>query len=331
MKLKVKHKKYKTFAGPVLYGRTRMNQPDADDSFLERLVYVTSVVESGGFYGSIFMADGTGITGGLCQHVSVLPKSMAWGDFWKLIAYIDSFFPVAYYDLGELLDDEGWTFQPDGVLRDVENNIEVPASLFRNTVTPLDGTVPELADGQSPVDRNRWLKAKEWCLAAHQILAQPTTHRPQLIWECRQAQKRIQKTRFHGLLKGKSVEAAAFPRGLGYHTPFGVPHVEVAMLVFLSFAVNAPKWAYTAFDDVLQVHGHNGFVPCTLGGGYEVLDARGRLFAVELIKALEQAGGTKWDDDRRYGRYQRTRDVLLTMYDEDVIADVMPKDLPEEP
>ena len=322
---KVKHKRYKNFAGPVLYGHTRMAQP-ADDTFLEKLVYVTAMVESGGFYGSVFMADGTGITGGLCQHVAILPRQMEYGGFWKLMAFIDAFFPVIYYDLGDLLIEEGWTFQPDGRLRDYTTDIEVPPFVFRQAVTPRHGVVPPPEGYPDPDDTDEeismWRQAKLWCLAVHQILAQPATHRAQLIYECRHFQKMIERTHFKGILEGKRVGDVAFPNS-ATRSPFDDPRVELAMLVFLSFAVNAPKWAYTAFESALELQGYQGQVPL-------MKSKQSRLFARELIKQLERVGGSKWDDDRKYGRYQRTRDVLKTMFDSDVVDDVMPEDLPEE-
>lgn len=317
---KVKHRKYKEFAGPVLYGRHEMQKPDQSDPFLEKLVYLTAKVESGGYFGSVFMADGTGITAGLCQHVSVLPKQMKWGDLWKLVAFIDCFFPVVYYDLGELLLEQEWEFQPDGVLRDDTNQVAVPPGVFRNTVTPTQGVVPE--EGWA------WDTAKLWCLAVHQLFSHPNTQRAQIIYECRHFQKMIDRMHFRGVLDGKMVRHSAFHRGSADPKPFDNPHVELAMLVFLSFAVNAPKWAYTAFDSALATHGYNGHVPTNMSGSLAV-DAQGRLFACELVKSLEQVGGSKWDDDRKWGRYQRTRDVLKTMFDSDVVDDVMPADIPE--
>ncbi len=314
---KVKHRKYKDFAGPVLYGHDEMQKPDQSDPFLEKLVYLTAKVESGGYFGSVFMADGTGITAGLCQHVSVLPKQMRWGDLWKLVAFIDCFFPVAYYDLGELLLEQDWEFQPDGVLRDDTNQVAVPPGVFRNTVTPTQGVVPE----EGPA----WRTAKLWCLAVHQLFSHPNTQRAQVLYECRHFQKMIERTHFRGVLGGKMVSTLAFPTGVTRSMPFEDPHVELAMLVFLSFAVNAPKWAYQALERAIRSHGiGEGFVPTT-----DCMPGRAKLFAAALIKELEQVGGSKWDDDREYGRYQRTRKVLLTMFDQGVVSDVMPADIPE--
>ena len=328
-----KHKKYKKYSGPVLYGRDKidieMDTTWDDAPFLEKLVYITATVESGGFYGSVFMADGTGITAGLCQHVAILPRRMQWGGFWKLMAFIDCVFPVYHYDLSRLLEEQGWFFQPDCVLRGYDD-IPVPVHVFRNTVTPVDGAVP---DGGPELE-----DSVRWCKAVRQIFAHPHTYRAQLMYECRHFQKMIERNHFrrnsassaslfwnsfHGVLDGKRVSDVAFPRGVTCQTPFEDPHIELAMLVLLSFAVNAPKWAYTALDKTLKFHGHNGMVP--LDG-----HTRSRLFACELVKNLEQAGGTKWDDDRKYGRYQRTRNVLNEVFDDKVIDLVMPKDLPEE-
>ena len=78
---RVMYKEFKTYAGPAIYGKP-LGKPERDmRHHVDRAVYLTEAVETGRRRGSIFAADGTGMTGGRGQHILVYPKELANEDF----------------------------------------------------------------------------------------------------------------------------------------------------------------------------------------------------------------------------------------------------------
>lgn len=231
----VKWVKYKSFSGCVIRDNSTIYPNPNSIYTLDRAVYLTSLLETGGRFGLVQNYDGAAMSAGLEHNVSVLPKTMEQGGLFPALNFIRMAVPEsACPPLTSLLvafKAAGWVLDAAGVLRDYKTGQEVSGQAIRNEFTPDNGTVPEAGP--------KWEQAKRWALLYNALFNHPATFHTQI-----ESAKR-------GLLLGnKAGEIAAYKAICGVEYP-GIlmvnvnltPEQDLAMCVYHSHSVNAPSIA----------------------------------------------------------------------------------------
>lgn len=352
--MKVTHRKFRSYSGPVIKGVGDPIPPPDEPRLLhhiDRAFWLTMMVESGGKPGAVMMADGTGCTIGLDQHIAVFPKELADEDFnagddqgtlWKLLRRLEAVrSSQSYHDTLEQLwgmfAEQGWYVAQDGTLRytrarevgmglaikQVEAGDLVFGRHIRNTLTPREGKVPP--SGQ------HWEQAKAWAKAFHALTSHPGGIAAQVEYGVEHLVKRSKRRRIKvpntigkGARKNPFRWRGLEELGYGGHEITSLQvgddfpeEVDLAMCVYQSHSVNAPAIANKLLARAVAKHP---------GRNHDK-------FARVLISLLGNSSFGRWDDDIEHGRYQRTRSAarasgLWSRSLFDGANAIMPRDLP---
>lgn len=228
-----------SYSGPVIHGTDPAfgAPPSMTDNHLLRAFWLTSMVESGGFLGTVMMADGTGATAGLEQMIAVYPRNMKeQGPLFKLLNRIDMIVPVPYYlDFAHY----GWRLSEDGVLRD-KNGTMVPPEKIRDTFTPMSGKVAKKG--------KNWSAAKAWAISFHQLFSLEQTRDTQVrcgIEHLTKFAKRYKSKRTNR----KSIEETCYGGEVQNPQVFAdCPEVDLALCMWWNYKTNAPNPALSALN-----------------------------------------------------------------------------------
>lgn len=172
--LKVRYGSYGKFSGPYIKGDVdAMHKPYLDDTHWMRVLWLTTMVESGGKTGSIMMADGTGCTAGVEQSIIVYPRNLTvQGPLVKLLWLLDHVIPLHYYAIGELFDRHRWVIAGDKKIRDADDGSIIRPADLREALTPNQGRVPRSGP--------QWEQSKEWAQAFCEIFSRKDTRDAQI-------------------------------------------------------------------------------------------------------------------------------------------------------
>lgn len=302
----LKWSKFRRYSGPVIKGKDSILKPWArrEAFHVDRAYWLTTMVESGGKLGAVMMADGTAVTIGLDQHVAVMPKNLfSQGGAWKLLRRLETVdgdvsFKTAVQYLWDALAEVGWYISQDGKLRFANHFVDtskrdgvwtykpgekVPGDLVRNELTPMGGRVPE--------DGPRWEQAVRWARLFHKVTAHPDGEHAQIEFGKEHLVDRTHDRSWflNRAYLGQEVSAIQVDKD-GW-----TPALDLAMCMFQSHMVNAPAIARKRMEMVYK----------TMAPVQKCDDT----FAKKLIKAMGNCRYGRWDDDIKYGRYQRTRSI----------------------
>jgi hypothetical protein len=281
---------FKSYAGPLIEGTIEFQSPARKDYHIDRAFWLTAKVETGARFGSVMAYDGTGMTAGLDQHIAVYPKELSkpddgnalddQGTLWKLLRRIemipDQVGPLEV--LWRNLQAAGWYLAPDGVLRDTTTGEPINGRLIRNQFTPKNGkpTTPEQKE-----------EAKRWALLFYNLFSNPYTFKAQIEYGIEHLVKRT--TRRQISVGGKLQSVSVFyGRELTILKldPDWTEDKDLAMCMYQAHSVNAPAIANKALANIKTTKGD---------------------WPKRLIHILGTSKYGRWDDDIKYGRYQRTR------------------------
>jgi hypothetical protein len=306
---KIKYRRYKEFSGPMIRGTIPFNL-DKDHNHAKRILWLTTMVESGGKFGATMGYDGTGNTSGLIQCIAVYPRELSMednyclndqGTLWPLIEEVAETSPAILEELYSKLEHRNWTIR-DGKVRvaySEDNSKCVNGRILRNELTPNNGKVPRLG--------KKWNQAKEWALVFHKIFSHPESFDAQIRFGIKHFNKIIErknryidKKSISDLIYGKGVEA----QSLDLFDP-----IDLALCFFFSNSVNAPAIAFrklgTTFASFKRVHRHEPNFDSS---------ADRESFAKILIRVLGTYNFGRWHFENVNGRYQRTRKVAMKVW-----------------
>jgi hypothetical protein len=251
---RVKWRQFRRFSGPLILGKKAPVQKNLNHS--GRVALLTSLVESGGRLGTVMAYDGTGMTAGLIQCIAVLPRALdsfgssgkgidAQGSLWPLVEKIGEEFPDLTARLNEEFNDAlGWEIRGGKVVK-LDSGIWVDARDLRNELSPPHGVVPKFGE--------HWDSAKGWALIFHEIFSDPRT----FILQRDEATRHFAgfRTRAWGPLHGETIDSLVYNKIYNCDLVKGRP-LDLAIAVFLSFSVNAPRPAleilWETFKDTID-------------------------------------------------------------------------------
>lgn len=310
---KIQWKTYKNYAGPKISGIADFSPPtgDREPYHVDRAFWLTSKVETGARFGAVMAYDGTAMTAGLDQHVAVYPRELSrpddgnalddQGTLWKLLRCIEvvPFGPHYGQGSGSLMEVRenlwnsfsatGWYLAQDGVLRYYHTGLPVNGHEIRDEFTPRRG---------KPTTKFQREEAKHWAKLFHDLFAHPATHKAQIEYGKEHLVKRTNRRKLNvqtiRYLKLEYLKVSDFyPQeitSLKLNSNWNVEQ-DLAMCMYQSHSVNAPSIANKALIKVLD-------------------KKKGKLrkdWPKRLIHILGNSKYGRWDDDLKYGRYQRTR------------------------
>ena len=236
---RVKWKTFGGYSGPQIIGKEKVKLPAVSD-LIDRAIYITSHLETGGVYGSITAYDAT-ISGGLFHHVSVYPRTFfldnrgrhnGQGRLWELVKKIRQVKPEITQRLDEEFADNGWYFDKDGYV--INNAQGAVSSLFlRNFLTPPDGKVPKSGED--------WDDAKGWAIIFNDIFENPETFKIQRDFEADYLIKEAKKLPVLSPLLDDVIQQSNI-----------YDEMDPALVMFFAFYVNAPLFAKNAFFRTLK-------------------------------------------------------------------------------
>lgn len=322
---RVMYKKFRTYSGPVIFGGRPLDETTPIiRRHIDRAVYLTEAVETGRRRGSIFAADGTGMTGGRGQHILVYPKELANEDFdarddqgglGALLRRLEVEAPSPKLEkLWEAFRAEGWYLASDGKFRWLEQGRArvlrkqidhsagdlVHGAVLRDAITPP-------AAGRVPKSGEEWETAKRWALLFHGVLEGDRSMEVQWQFEVDHLVHRIRhrKYAFSATKRRSTVERVVYgsrPKPLeeiiaGQDITF---ELDLALCVFHSHTVNAPAIAYKKLRSVISEVGWRA--------DYDFGDVDAEvLFARELLRALAKTRFGRWNQNIGGGRWERSR------------------------
>ncbi len=324
----VRRVKFNSYAGPRITGTENFTLPD-NAGHWERVLWLTSTVESGGKFGAITMYDGTAVTAGLHQAIAVYPKELAdedfnaaddQGSFWKLLRLIELVpdFPELQ-DLFSKLKDRGWYLGRDGALRYLADGcVQVKGKTkkvsagdlvfgyeIREEFTPRQGNVPSSGPA--------WESSKDWALAFHRIFANPKSFRAQVEFGAQHFEHVARHKNISARGRSLPIEEWLYNGHLGgFQAP--TPAYDLALAVFWSHSVNGPSVAYKILAQALR-SAHPREKPDQ--------------FASTLLRLLGTKKYGRWHFSEKSGRWHRTRLNAKRVWPEDLFAPngVMPATL----
>lgn len=323
---KLRRIKYNKYAGVKINGTIPVivdQDGDGAESNIEKALWITAMVESGGMFGSVMNYDGTGITAGLHQATAVYPylKGMPQGMLWKLLDKIGkSIIPWGdedsaafhYIELIEALCKNGY-FPRDGMLMKSENNGWSSVATGRDIRLLLSGSY----DGCMPLKGEHRERAEKFVQLFHNLFSHEETF---------EAQSEFGMEHFENILQRKiKSQAVSINSFFDYHSheytkDYAYSHdiaTSLAMSLFLSHSVNAPSMAHKVLQRVVA-----DIVRADISSPTE----RARM----LICALGNTRYGRWDDDHKNSRYVKTRKFAMKVYPRDLFVGknaVMPLDL----
>lgn len=345
-KSKVVWKKYRSFSGPVVKGLVEMDAPSPGDrtSHVARAFDLTGRVETGARHGAIMMADGTAVTAGLDQHIAVYPRALAHEDYnakndqgglFKLLRRMETVDGGTIYQsqlqqvwsiFGGLLDayvsQDGWLrYLDDATVVVGKKRIQVKAgdmvhgALIRDRLTPVGGKVPKSGEG--------WEIAKHVAVVVSQFMANSDGFKAQIEFGREHLVKRTKRRKINVGTKGdksfRDLEELAYRGDVTACSLEDMDEsLDLALCVYQSHSVNAPAIANKALARACARRDRRG--------------ASDGDFARHLISLLGNSTWGRWDDDIKFGRYQRTRSAALKsgLWSRSLFVGasaIMPKDL----
>lgn len=316
--VQVRHKVFRSYSGPVVYGQKIEPAARAETHAL-RAVTITEGVETGYRVGSIMAADGTAMTAGRGQHILVYPRELANEDFdskddqgglgallYKIERTVRGSQP--FDDLFNAFNQEGWFLSNNGQFRWLEDGRAkvkgrfvdhlpgdlIHGAVLRDTITPVGGKVPKTGE--------RWQQARRWALLFHDVFSDPFTFQTQLEFEVEHLIHRVEyrKFAFHSARRKETVSQVVYGGSSMAGMKAGMDiseELDLAMCVFHSHTVNAPSIAFRKLRDTLDA---TGFTP------YQS-NISEIAFACELLKRLAKTKYGRWNEDVQGGRWDRTR------------------------
>lgn len=283
--------------GPYSGARVRGTHPfilKSNASHMDRALWLTSKVESGGNFGAVISYDGTGMTAGLHQAIAVYPKELADEDLnaaddqGPLFSLLESLPTSTTTSLRSLFASEGWELVSGSLRYSKDTSWKIGSALvqprrgslvygdhIRDVFTPVDGKVPRTG----PL----WDKTKRWALSFHEVFSNHATF---------EAQVDFGQRHFQSVALRKKLTVAGVTRSLHDHLYSGPLSVEsdLAVSVFWSHSVNGPAASYRLLIAALE------FAPVS-----------SRDFASKLLSGLACSTYGRWNFSVPSGRWVRTR------------------------
>lgn len=317
----VRHRTFGSYSGPQIIGSHRFPFDNSSSGHWERVLYLTSLVESGAKFGSITMYDGTAVTAGLHQAVAVYPKELASEDFyaendqgalWSLLRKFELVPQLTpYSDLSSLLRENNWYISQDGYLRYLEDcsikisnrrllitaGSKVFGADIRDRLTPLGGKVPRTGP--------RWDQSAKWAVCFHKLFSDPKTFDSQIEFG---------SSHFLNLANSRRLKEVTVNELL-YEADTITPSYDLSLAVFWSHSVNSP---YTAFRILSS---------CT-----DQIDNPSKnqhAFSKLLLRRLAESTYGRWHWSIRNGRWSRTRRFASTIWESSLFdkKGIMPSSL----
>jgi len=318
--MRIVHRSIGKYSGPVIYGNDIIDPPDSRYlNHVGRAFWLTGQVETGNRLGSVMMADGTGFTIGIDQHIAVYPRELAAEDFdatddqggaWALLADLETAFaPVGM--LWEALRRQGWYVAPGGTLRWLESGkvkvknrwIEyqegdlVHGALIRDEMTPTRGVVTK----GSP----DWERSRGWAELLHTLTRAPKSRDAQVAFGVKHLCHRVRtrKLRLSDRRRRVTFQKAVYGDAGDIATLRSetlTPHMDLALCVFHSYTVNAPSVAFRLIIEVLKTN-----------PDYSGANSDGMVqpkFALDLLTRLKTKRYGRWNK-----RWERTRKAALAV------------------
>lgn len=297
--------KFNSYAGPRITGTEAFKLPE-NAGHWERVLWLTSAVESGGKFGAITMYDGTAVTAGLHQAIAVYPRELAdedfnaaddQGSFWQLLRLIEM-----VPDFPELqalflkLKESGWYLSRDGFLRYLSDGqtqirnrtrkVKAGDLVFgyeiRETITPNQGAVPALG--------HAWKVSKDWALVFHAVFSNPKSFRAQVEFGAQHFEHVARHKKISARGRNLSIEKWLYKGHLSNFS--GTWPYDLALAVFWSHSVNGPSVAYKLLAKAIE----------------EVdPESDSDQFASLLLRLLGHSEYGRWHFSNPKGRWQRTR------------------------
>lgn len=309
-KVTVKHRSYKSFSGPMIACDKRVSPPLDSSCCIDRQHWLTTKVETGATYGTVVMYDGTAITAGPDQFILVFPRQLASEDYnaandqgplTKLLRRLEVVegLECCVEALWNEFAAHGWYVSNDGFLRylearkvkvgartvHVKGGDKVHGTTLRNTITPLNGTVPR--NGEN------WKTAVKFGMLVHDLFSNPCGFLTQDAFGRERMVKAFTRRRIGDktiseiLCDRESIETLKLEEIC--------PELELAIGMWYSNSVNAPAIAMKKLKQCLKSTG--------IDGPQKAPEA----FAKRLIRLLGTTRYGRWDSEIPGGRYQRTR------------------------
>jgi len=298
---------------------------DRANYHVDRAFWLTAKVETGARFGSVMAYDGTGMTIGLDQHVAVYPKELSkpddgnnlddQGTLWKLLRRLElipgervSRFVQLRENLWNAFSATNWYLAQDGVLRLYDSGAPVNGHAIRDEFTPRRG---------KPTTKFQKEEARYWALLFHDLLAHSASWKAQVEYGKEHLVKRTKRRRVNVYANDWITVEAFYPRDVtALRVSDWSEEQDLAMCMYQSHSVNAPSVANNVLAKTFK---HKDANP-------------GDTWARRLIRGLGTSKYGRWDDDIKYGRYQRTRSAarasgLWSRRLFDGKKAIMPKDL----
>jgi len=325
----MKRVKFKKFAGVRIKGSSDSELIKTKSIYhIDRAVWLTCMVESGGKFGCVISYDGTGITASLGQAIAVYPRNLGdevkkndQGPLWKVLKRIKNLPPMSDMTLFEnKLANVGWYISPDSKCRWIRNGKLVSGQAIRKEFTGSE-------DGVMPTKGKDRARAQFWAETFHDLFANPDTFKLQLDLEKEHFVKRAERAKLRFC---REEEYAGSTVQKVIYNPFHIssitseqlgPEMDLAMSIYWSHSVNAPGYALKRFCRHVV---DKGFADEWMN------EAEGRKLAKKIIQKFGETPFARWSDDIKNGRYQRTRAHAMKLWPKELFVGpdaIMPKDL----
>lgn len=311
------------FSGPYSLGTVQYTLPDDRKSYhVDRAYWLTTMVETGGKFGSVNAYDGTGMTAGLDQHIAVYPSELVHEDFnaendqgslWELLRRIETVngstsFQAAFAAISDGLKAQNMYLSQDGRVRYLENGTVGFSGGFqvlkagdlafgqhlRNVLTPPNGVVPNSGPD--------WEIAKAWATQFSELFSHPDSFKAQTEFGKEHLVNRTKTWK----VKGQTLEQALYGQEItNAQLP---PALDLALSVFQSHSVNAPGAATRLLPLVL-------------------VEPSNQAFPRNLLRILGQSTYGQWNQRDPSSRYQRTRTIAQSsgLWPTELFNTIMPK------
>lgn len=312
---------FKKFAGVKIRGTEEMEKPTSN-RHIDRAVWLTAHVESGGKFGCAMNYDGTGMTASIGQAIAVYPRGLAddvktndQGPLWRVLNRIQSSTSTwAWSELFEELKNIGWFVSEDGKCRSIKTGKLISGRAIRKEFTGS-------ADGVMPIKGPDRRRAQQWAERFHSCFGHPSTFETQLALEKEHFVKRATRVKLRfcrdEVYRGCTLQEMIYdPHHISSITADQMGEgMDLAMCMYWSNSVNAPSFALKKF--------------CR-----QVIDNKMCFYPFDRAKhIIQKLGNTpfaRWDDDIKNGRYQRTRRYAMKLWPRHLFVGpdaIMPKNL----
>lgn len=315
---KIQWCKYGNYSGPLIKSNITIPVPVAPRNVfhVDRAYWLTTMVETGGTFGTVQAYDGCGMTAGPDQHIAVYPSELAHEDFnaaddqgslWPLVRRLEVLQSSAAYvqaaqALQAMLEAANLYLGQDGVVRYRADTAVALAgktilakagqtahgAIIRNLLTPVYGVVPSAGP--------QWKQAADWALAFFRLFSHPDGYKTQVEFG---KEEMVKSTKTHRIKSTTlTVEAGVYQQEITNTqlNPTTFPEaVDLALAVYQAHSVNAPAIALSCLNTVCM-------------GNKPVLNAG---FAATLLKQLGSSTYGQWVSTDPNGRYQRTRTAAI--------------------